>query len=121
MTGTRTYQAWINMRQRCLNNNLKDFHRYGGRGIKIDDRWLYSFSAFLADMGECPEGKSLDRHPDPDGDYRPGNCRWATSQEQASNRGTPSPSRKILDRKRCPECGRKKPGRRRIKLLRGKS
>jgi hypothetical protein len=73
------------MLQRCRNQANPRWARYGGRGIKVCDRWL-AFENFLADMGERPPGKTLDRWPDPDGDYRPGNCRWATDYQQRHNR-----------------------------------
>lgn len=73
------------MRQRCLNPNATGYDRYGGCGISVCDRWG-SFENFLADMGERPEGTTLDRFPNPGGDYEPGNCRWATAKEQRSNR-----------------------------------
>lgn len=71
------------MRSRCLNPNDPAFERYGGRGVVICDRWN-SFDDFVADMGERPEGKTLDRENN-EGDYTPTNCRWATPTEQQSN------------------------------------
>ena len=84
MSFTSTYMSWTAMKKRCLNPNHVHFDRYGGRGILICSRWLDSFQNFLADMGERPEGTSLDRI-DPDGDYEPGNVRWATAREQRHN------------------------------------
>lgn len=79
-----TYRSWLNMIQRCTNPLHNRWHRYGGRGITVCDRWRDSFPAFLADMGERPEGKTLDRINN-DGSYEPGNCRWATPKEQRAN------------------------------------
>lgn len=82
---TGTWRIWLGMKQRILNPNTKKFHNYGGRGITICDRWKDSFENFLADMGECPSKLlSIDRK-DNNGNYEPGNCRWATSKEQRAN------------------------------------
>ena len=78
-----TYISWQNMRDRCNNPKCRHFHRYGGRGIRICDRWE-SFVNFLADMGERPAGKNLDRIDGLKG-YSPQNCRWATPKEQRFN------------------------------------
>ncbi len=76
------------MRQRCLNGRSQAWADYGGRGIRICDRWS-SFANFLEDMGPRPPGMTIDR-VDPDGHYEPSNCRWATFQEQAkTKRGAP--------------------------------
>jgi hypothetical protein len=81
---TRTYKAWLSMRQRCLTPTHAAFVRYGGRGITICPAWS-SFSVFLAEMGEAPEGKSLDRKKNNEC-YCKANCRWATRLEQQQNR-----------------------------------
>jgi hypothetical protein len=79
------YQAWNQMRQRCCNPKDRGFRYYGGRGICVSERWQNSFEAFFADMGPKPgPGYSLDRI-DNSANYEPGNCRWATRQEQARN------------------------------------
>lgn len=96
LTGSPTYNTWASMKQRCLNPNSPKYRLYGGRGITICDRWL-KFENFLADMGERPPGLTLDRI-DNDGDYEPGNCRWATSTQQIANRRPQSP-------RRCRRCG----------------
>jgi hypothetical protein len=84
-----TYSSWVNMKSRCLNPNHRAFPRYGGRGITICARWLgkNGFANFLADMGRRPPGKTLDRWPNNDGNYEPGNCRWATASQQIRNTG----------------------------------
>lgn len=78
-----TYGTWYSMRQRCRNPNNHKYKYYGGRGITVCKRWD-AFLDFLADMGERPAGRTLDRI-DPDGNYEPGNCRWATPREQRLN------------------------------------
>lgn len=82
---TPTWQAWSSMRERCDQPNHPAFKNYGGRGIKVCERWATSFENFLADMGERPPNLELDRIDNEEG-YEPGNCRWTTRLVQARNR-----------------------------------
>jgi len=84
MMRTPTYDSWRAMRGRCLDPKNEKFPEYGGRGISICARWE-SFEAFYLDMGERPPKKTLDR-VDVDGNYEPGNCRWASAKTQSENR-----------------------------------
>lgn len=84
MTGTPTWNSWAAMWERCTRAAHPAFPRYGGRGIAVCQQWK-DFRNFLADMGERPDGKTLDRFPNKDGNYEPGNCRWATPREQSLN------------------------------------
>jgi hypothetical protein len=98
MAYSLTYRSWINMKQRCSNKNNIGYSRYGGRGIKVCDRWLESFENFLEDMGKRPNGMSIDRI-DNDDNYEPDNCKWSTSKEQSNNQTTnkkPHPNQKYF-------------------------
>lgn len=93
---TSEYRAWDAMIQRCHNPKTKFYSYYGGRGIKVCDRWRKSFASFIADMGKKPDSKlTLDRFPDNNGNYEPGNCRWATRKQQSAN--TRPPRRRKLN------------------------
>ena len=84
--GTPTYKSWQSMKERCYNSNSISYKNYGAIGIEVCERWMV-FENFLADMGERPEGMTLDRI-DNDGNYEPINCRWATYIQQSRNRKT---------------------------------
>ncbi len=87
-----TYRIWLGMKRRCTDTKCKDYKKYGAKGITVCERWNGSFVNFLSDMGERPSlDHSIDRL-DPSGDYRPDNCRWATSfQQGAENRRSLKP------------------------------
>jgi hypothetical protein len=86
MRRSREYITWHNMIQRCTNPKTESYPSYGGRGICVCDRWLH-FENFYADMGPKPSPKhSIDRHPNNDGNYEPGNCRWALQPDQQRNK-----------------------------------
>lgn len=79
------YVAWRNMKQRCSNPKSPIYRYYGGRGIRVCEQWAGDYEAFIADMGPCPSGHTLDRI-DTDGHYEPQNCRWATRSVQQRNK-----------------------------------
>lgn len=79
------YTTWVSMKQRCFNPKVKNYHRYGGRGITVCDEWKNSFENFLKDMGERPEGYCIDRIDNEKGYFKE-NCRWVTNEENCNNR-----------------------------------
>jgi hypothetical protein len=89
MKKTPEYAIWVGMRQRCNNPDLPNYKNYGGRGISVCDRWNNSFENFISDMGRKPtSGRYAIERDDNDGNYEPGNCRWATMMDQGINRRT---------------------------------
>jgi hypothetical protein len=83
---TAEYRAWVSMKTRCYNPNVREYAKYGGRGIQVHPAWRNSFPQFLKDVGKKPSSEhSLDRK-DNNGHYEPGNVRWATKKQQVANR-----------------------------------
>lgn len=88
MSGHPAHNSWKSAKARCEVPTTEGYEQYGGRGIKVCDRWQ-SFENFWIDMGPTwRPNRSLDRHPNQDGNYEPGNCRWATASQQGRNRRT---------------------------------
>lgn len=82
---SRELKSYKHAKSRCLNPNDEKYPWYGGRGITMCAKWIEDAAAFIADMGPCPPGHTIDRY-DPNGNYEPGNCRWATTHQQARTR-----------------------------------
>lgn len=95
--GSPEYMAWANMKQRCCNPKCDKYHRYGGRGITICDRWINSFSNFYEDMGQRPFPEAQIDRRNNDGDYEPDNCRWVTRRTNTNNRTAPKLTMSIAE------------------------
>lgn len=85
-TKSPTWISWQSMKSRCLNKNDPSYFRYGGAGVSIYAPWIESFEEFVSHVGERPSRHSLDRYPNSNGNYEPGNVRWATALQQSNNR-----------------------------------
>lgn len=84
---SKEYTAWTAMKTRCYNKSVRSYKNYGARGIKVCDRWLL-YTNFLADMGRAPSPKHSLERKNNNGNYEPGNCKWATDEEQRINTST---------------------------------
>jgi len=96
MSHSFEYMIWASMKYRCSNINDSHYHRYGGRGITVCDKWESSFLAFYKDMGDKPFSEAQIDRIDNDGNYEPNNCHWATPKENVNNRSISKKNRKPL-------------------------
>lgn len=93
---TSEYRSWRHMIERCYNPNIREWKYWGGAGVQVCPQWRHNFQQFLHDMGPRPVGHSIDRYPDKNGHYEPGNCRWATPTEQTRNRRPRTPKQATM-------------------------
>jgi len=98
MSNTQTYKAWIDIKTRCYNKNAENYKYYGESGVKVCERWLYSFENFYEDMGEAPKGGSISRKNDT-GDYELNNCKWISRSSNSSEafRGSKNVKAKLTE------------------------
>jgi hypothetical protein len=96
LTSTKEYEIWCSMKARCTRPTTTSYPNYGGRGIRVCDRWMRSFEHFMADMGQRPAGYSIDRI-DVNGNYEPSNCRWVPRAEQMRNTRRTKMNKELAD------------------------